>query len=689
MIGFTQILFLAGAAAVLGPLLIHLLARPRYRRVPFTMIQFLQFGQIQSQSKRNLQNLFILLLRCLIIVIIAVLFAGPRLVSKGVQEKHRTAYYLGLDNSMSMAYHDTEGSYLQKMIDRAEQYIASAPAQGLFNIYPLASGTSIRNVNKTDALACVRNLRLIARTATLEEFQDGLRNPRKGDQGADKVYAFLISDFTPKFLERLEEIEAPIPVDDFTCQSIGTRWAIDNQAIVDARAAWISEGKIQINATVANYGPKIQPRKLTCQLGKKELAGLDIQVPADRRQTFCLEFPLDQGDPKQWFPLELRLKGCDGLAADDTWFLALSIPETETTTLLVAGKEPRELFLLKTAFETLRTMNPRQTLVVRTVPFSQLKAADLSRSNIFVCTGISSSLNRLGEELKDFIQHGGRFITFVKKARVGEDFDVLWKAGALPALPEKFHEEQARLVSQPATMEPGNPLGAESDGARALESYRMARIILAGYFDCKPAENGACVWRLTNGNGFIYQKSLGKGSAVLINTSGDDSLGTLMKSPAAVPFCRYLLSRNDRLMVNSFFCGDRIELPATAKELRSEGQGEKTWVRLPDGKKAETTPVGANLILNYSRETGWVQTLSGPERYAGINLPAGETNMEKPGKDQLAEAMRRVFHHVTEKKEADPQLVDERSVKPIGKIFAWLLLGLLIAEPFISNRMKR
>ncbi len=689
MIGFTQVLFLAGAAAVLGPVLIHLLARPRYRRVPFTMIRFLQFGQIQSQSKRNLQNLFILLLRCLMIILVAILFAGPRLVTKGTQEKHRTAYYLGLDNSMSMAYRDAEGSYLQKMIDRAEKYITSAPAQGVFNIYSLASGTSIRNISKGDALACVRNLKLSPRAATLDDFQDGIRNARKGDQGAGKVYACLISDFTPKFLERLAEIETPVPVEDFTCQLVDTRGVIDNLAIVEARAAGIGGGKIQVNVTVANYGRKVQPRRLTCQLGKKELAGLEVQVSADQRQTFYLEFPLDPSDPDHWFPLELCLKGSDGLAADDTWFLALSIPETQTTTLLLAGEEPRELFLLKTAFETLCAMNPRQKLTVRTVPFSRLKAADLEESDIFVCAGISSSLNSLGENLKRFIQQGSRFIMFIKKAGLGEDFDPLWKVGVLPALPGKFHLEQARLVSQPAIMEPGNPLGAESPGARSLESYRMERVLLSGYFDCRPADDGTCAWRLANGNGFIYQKFLGKGSAVLVNTSGDDSLGTLMKLPAAVPFCRYLLGRNDQLIINSFSCGDRIEIPATAEEYRSAGQGEKVWVLLPGGERVETPAVGANLVLNYARETGWVRTLAKPERYAGINLPVGETNLEKPGKDQLAAAVKRVFHKVMAKKEAGPQLVDERSVKPVGKIFAWLLLGLLITEPFISNRMKR
>ena len=50
---FLNILFLAGIAGVAGPVLAHLLARPRFRRIPFTMMQFLEEGQIESHRRRS------------------------------------------------------------------------------------------------------------------------------------------------------------------------------------------------------------------------------------------------------------------------------------------------------------------------------------------------------------------------------------------------------------------------------------------------------------------------------------------------------------------------------------------------------------------------------------------------------------------------------------------------------------
>ena len=70
---FVNWIFLFGGLAVAGPVIAHLLARPRFRRLPFTMLRFLHTGQFESQSRRKLRDLLILLLRCAIIVLIAML----------------------------------------------------------------------------------------------------------------------------------------------------------------------------------------------------------------------------------------------------------------------------------------------------------------------------------------------------------------------------------------------------------------------------------------------------------------------------------------------------------------------------------------------------------------------------------------------------------------------------------------
>lgn len=66
-----------GIAAVAGPILIHLLIRPRFKRIPYTMIDFLEVSQKQSRATRRLRELLILLLRCAIVALMACMFAEP------------------------------------------------------------------------------------------------------------------------------------------------------------------------------------------------------------------------------------------------------------------------------------------------------------------------------------------------------------------------------------------------------------------------------------------------------------------------------------------------------------------------------------------------------------------------------------------------------------------------------------
>lgn len=114
--------FLFGALAVVGPIAAHLLSKPRFRRVPFTMLRFLRSGQRASHSRRRLRDLLVLLLRCAAVVLIAMLFARPMLHVTPEPAEQRSIHYLALDDSMSMAYRDGSETLLARMVDAAVEH---------------------------------------------------------------------------------------------------------------------------------------------------------------------------------------------------------------------------------------------------------------------------------------------------------------------------------------------------------------------------------------------------------------------------------------------------------------------------------------------------------------------------------------------------------------------------------------
>lgn len=100
-------LYLAGAAAIIAPILLHLRRRPPQDRVEFSSLLFLDAQTPVPVSKRRLENWLLLLLRCLALILLALMFARPfvqKESSAATSANHATLILL--DRSASMRRED-------------------------------------------------------------------------------------------------------------------------------------------------------------------------------------------------------------------------------------------------------------------------------------------------------------------------------------------------------------------------------------------------------------------------------------------------------------------------------------------------------------------------------------------------------------------------------------------------------
>lgn len=100
-------LYLAGAAAIIAPILLHLRRRPPQDRVEFSSLLFLDAATPVPVSKRRLENWLLLLLRCLALILLALMFARPfvQKESSAATSANRATLIL-LDRSASMRRED-------------------------------------------------------------------------------------------------------------------------------------------------------------------------------------------------------------------------------------------------------------------------------------------------------------------------------------------------------------------------------------------------------------------------------------------------------------------------------------------------------------------------------------------------------------------------------------------------------
>lgn len=100
-------LYLAGAAAILAPILLHLRRRPPQDRVEFSSLLFLDAQTPVPVSKRRLENWLLLMLRCLSLILLALMFARPFLRSESAtSSSSNRATLILIDRSASMRRDD-------------------------------------------------------------------------------------------------------------------------------------------------------------------------------------------------------------------------------------------------------------------------------------------------------------------------------------------------------------------------------------------------------------------------------------------------------------------------------------------------------------------------------------------------------------------------------------------------------
>jgi Aerotolerance regulator N-terminal/von Willebrand factor type A domain len=96
-------LYLLGGAAIIGPILMHLRRRPPQERVEFSSLMFLDAQTPMPVSKRRLENWLLLLLRCLALLLLALMFSRPLWrVENEASLSQNQATVLLIDRSASM-----------------------------------------------------------------------------------------------------------------------------------------------------------------------------------------------------------------------------------------------------------------------------------------------------------------------------------------------------------------------------------------------------------------------------------------------------------------------------------------------------------------------------------------------------------------------------------------------------------
>jgi hypothetical protein len=689
--GFGQIIFLLGITGIVGPILIHLLIRPRFTRIPYTMIDFIEVSHRQSQATRRLSELLMLLLRCAIIALMAFMFAEPFLKLHGEIVDRPEHHFILVDNSLSMTYQDQGQSQLDRAVIKAVQYVKTRQtATVMFDVYTFCGGCY---GTKLEASAAVNTLKRITATAHKADLTDIYGAVCTAIEEHEDVFVYLVSDFTPAAERALAQWQAFDGLRDINYDIVGVRKPT-NALVKDARVLRYREGIVEFFVEVENSGSTVQKRRLGASVEGKNgtISADDIEVELEplRSTEYVLQLKLDsQNISDDFLPVEIELSPPDPLVADDKYFLGVQIERSPQQRVLISGSTERQSFLVRKALEAISQAEFDNNMIIQQNPGPTVDRAMLNNSDIFICGNITESLGQNFDEIEGFLTRGGTAVFFVSRDMDLPTAQRMYDSGILAAEPIEIIEDRYSLSRQWPSDNVFAYAGLNVETARAARNYNLDVIPLWSHFACRKGSDTKCLWSIETGNSLVYTIAKGSGKSLLINTSIDDSMSSLVKRAVVVPLCRLILGYGSIAYGYGFSAEEEITLPVFDFERDIIRANQGIWVIDPAGKRHKVSITGPSLTGHYPGQTGWLRTLSKPVRYAGINPVVGETDLQAYEQAEIDHLLACLSGGIKRQNQIEKATTSNSLNRPLWRLLAWIIIVLVLTEGLVANRIKK
>jgi len=212
-------LAIAGLAAMVVPILIHLLSRQRRRPIQWAAMRFLMEALRKHRRRLQLQQLLLLAVRCLILALLGAALARPFLEAAGMLDGvgSRVVYLVidnGLASSVRLSSDGETHTALDASVDVAVSLVESLGAGDAIGVITAARPASGLVVPPSgDHRAIIELLRSLEPTESPTDFPAALGLLKRAledlGSGGDRAVAYLLSEFR----SGSARLEASLPAD--------------------------------------------------------------------------------------------------------------------------------------------------------------------------------------------------------------------------------------------------------------------------------------------------------------------------------------------------------------------------------------------------------------------------------------------------------------------------------------------
>lgn len=513
---FLAPLYLAGAALVAIPIVLHLLRRDVAPPVPFTAVHLLRRTPVERSRRYRLRDLLLLAARVTALLLLAASFARPyRQGAAGTARKT----VIAIDRSFSMA----AAGRIARARELAGQAIDAARGD---RIAVVAFDDRAEVVSASGAASDAR-----AAIASLEPAYGGTRYAAALDKAAELLLdedggrVVVISD-----LQRggFDQAGATLPEGiDLVVRDAGG--SNGNLSVANTRI-----DRRQVTVTLRNHGARPLDSDVLVTAGDRALPARRVTVPAND----AVDVPFDAGAEVRRAKVVLANDTVDGYRADNEGF-AVADARTLPRVLIVSGAAgSKSGFYFSRALLAAADEGP--DFEVRTVTgpaFSAMKADDLRDDSAIAVLSTHGLDRRAGESLRRFLATGGGVFVAAAPDADAAVLSVLFDW--TPAVDPEDVEHAGVLAATDLRHPVLRPFAAVAANFGQIAFDHAWRI--------DTREHWRVVARFTNGDAALAERTGGPGRLLLFTSDVDRRWNNFPLHASFVPFAqetaRYLTAR--------------------------------------------------------------------------------------------------------------------------------------------------
>ena len=690
-LGFFAPIFFAGLAALAVPILVHLVRREDHAAFSFPSLMFLYRIPTREQRQRTIRHWWLLLLRCLIIMLLCIAFAKPFFsvpANSALIDEPRRDRVIALDRSYSMDYSS-----------RWEQAL-NAARQAISELRPADRGALILFDQET-VVASELTLDHESLTAILAGVQPGTGHTDLGraiewagelieQSDANQRDIVVVSDFQRSGFAAGDPPRVPRGVDVIPRLITGVDGGNAAVAAVELERRRLGDGDVVALITrVLNAGPvALNALELTLEVDgrDREQRSLALAAGEARDETFRLVVGSDE-------LLKVRIYlGPDALNADNSFYLTLTGAKTLSVLVLQdEARRPGQDLHLKRAL----TQGALPIFRMQTQSTADIEEAAIHAADVLIIDDAPMLNDRFDALLKRFLEAGGGVLVVAGERTADRSLDggrgVL--PGVLGGVVERDDGQPASLLdlnnAHPVMAAFGEGRGGDLAGAQVYRYRELSGIapnnVLARYDD------GAVA---------IAERRVGQGHVLVLTTTLDPYWNTLALQPGYLPLVHESLKyvTGYEPSVSAFAVGDATDLRRYARTLPGFGstaaalaRGAVATLRTPSGTQAR---LGQNDASVRVRESGFheVHVSGGGARslvFAANPLPQ-ESNLEPLDVETFVQAIGTRQQDRARSSRADSPEGDRTRSFDGAWWFILLTCALFLAlETVVSNRLSK